>query len=75
MVSASGVSKKFLKTKFLSSDPNELGDRKKLSLIEKQAGNISNVNNEEIFVIADKLLEYNCISTQQHRFLLLKCLN
>ena len=58
MVSASGISKAI----FLSSDPNELCDRLKLLLQEKHAGNNSNINNEEIFAIVDKLLEYNCIS-------------
>ena len=31
--------------------------------------------NDEIFVIADRLLEKKCISTKEHNFLLLKCLN
>ena len=58
MVSASGVSK----TIFLSSDPNELCDRLKLLLQEKQAGNNSDIINQEIVAIVDKLLEYKCIS-------------
>ena len=58
MVSASGVSK----TIFLSSDPNELCDRLKLLLQERQAGNNSDIINEEIIAIVDKLLEYKCIS-------------
>ena len=53
MISASGVSK----TIFLSSDPNELCDRLKLLLQEKHAGSNSNIINNEIFVIIDKLLE------------------
>ena len=69
MVSASGTSK----TIFLSSDPNELGDRLKLLLQEKQAGNNSYKINDEIVVIIDKLLEYKCISMKQHKQILLKC--
>ena len=56
LVSASGISK----TIFLSSDPNELCDRLKLLLQEKQAGNNSDVINQEIVAIVDKLLEYKC---------------
>ena len=58
MVSASGVSK----TIFLSSDPNELCDRLKLLLQEKHAGNTSDIINQGIVAIFDKLLEYKCIS-------------
>ena len=58
MVSALGVSK----TIFLSSDANELCDRLKLLLQEKHAGNNSDIINDEIIVIIDKLLEYKCIS-------------
>ena len=69
MVSASGVSK----TIFLSSDPNELCDRLKLLLQEKQAGNNSDIINQEIVAIIDKLLEYKCISKKQHKQILIKC--
>ena len=69
MVSASGVSK----TIFLSSDVNELCDRLKLLLQEKQAGNNSNIINEEIVAIVDKLLEYKCITKKQHKQILIKC--
>ena len=69
MVSASGVSK----TIFLSSNPNELCDRIKLFLQEKQAGNSSDIINDEINAIVDKLLEYKCISRKQHRQILIKC--
>ena len=61
MVSASGLSK----TIFLSSDPNELCDRLKLLLQEKQAGNNSDIINDEIVAIIDNLLEYKCISKKQ----------
>ena len=63
IVSASGVSK----TIFLSSDPNELFDRLKLLLQEKQAGNNSDTFNQEIVAIVDKLLEYKCISKKEHK--------
>ena len=67
-VSASGVSK----TIFLSSDANELCDRLKLLLQEKHAGNNSDIINDEIVAIIDKLLEYKCISQKQHKQILLK---
>ena len=69
MLSASGVSK----TIFLSSDANELCDRKKLLLQEKHAGNNSDIINDEIIAIIDKLLEYKCISKKQHKQILIKC--
>ena len=69
MVSASGISK----TIFLSSDPNELCDRLKLLLQEKHAGNNSDIINDEIVVIIDKLLEYKCITKKQHKQILIKC--
>ena len=69
MAPVSGVSQ----TIFLSSDPDELCNRKKLLLQEKQAGNISELINQEIVAIVDELLEYKCISKQQHRQILVKC--
>ena len=69
IVSASGLSK----TIFLSSDPDELCERLKLLLQEKHAGNNSNIINEEIIAIVDKLLEYKCISKKQHKQILFKC--
>ena len=69
MVSASGVSK----TIFLSSDPNELCDRLRLLLQEKHAGNNSDIFNDEIVVIVDKLLEYKCITKKQHKQTIYKC--
>ena len=69
MVSASGISK----TIFLSSDANDLCDRLKLLLQEKHAGNNSDIINEKIVAIIDKLLEYNCITKKQHKQILLKC--
>ena len=67
-IKASGSSK----TIFLSSDPNELCDRLKLLLQEKHAGNNSNLIDEEIVAIIDKLLEYKCISKKQHKQILIK---
>ena len=69
MVSASGVSKK----NFISSDPNELYNRLKLLLQEKQAGNKSDIVNQEIVAIVDKLLEYKCITKKQQKQILIKC--
>ena len=69
VVSASSISK----TIFLSSDPNELCDRLKLLLQEKQAGSNSDIINDEIVVIIDKLLEHKCISKKEHKQILLKC--
>ena len=69
IVSASGVSR----TTFLSSDPDELCNRLKLLLQEKHAGNNSDIINDEIIAIIDKLLEYKCISKKQHKPILIKC--
>ena len=63
----------FSKTIFLSSDPNELCDRIKLLLQEKHGSNNSNLIDEEIVAIVDKLLEYKCISKKQHKQILIKC--
>ena len=68
-IMASGVSK----TIILSSDPNELCDRLRLLLQEKQAGNNSNFIDEEIVAIIDKLIKYKCISKKQHKQILIKC--
>ena len=69
MVSASGVSETIL----LSSDLVDFCDRIKLLLEENQAGKNSDIINEEIVAIIDKLLEYKCISKKQHKQLLIKC--
>ena len=63
----------FTKTIILSSDPNELCDRLKLLLQEKHGGNNSNLIDEEIVAIIDKLLEYKCLSKKQHKQILIKC--
>ena len=69
MVTATGVSQ----TIFLSSDPDELCDRLKLLLQEKNAGNNSDIINDEIVSIVDKFLEYKCITKKQHKQILIKC--
>ena len=69
LVSASSVSK----TRFSPSDHNELSDRFKLLLQEKQAGNNSNTIDEEIVAIVDELLEYKRMSKKQHKQVLSKC--
>ena len=58
MVFASGGSN----TLFLSSDPDELCNRLKFLLQEKNAGNNYNIINDKIVAIVDKLLEYKCLS-------------
>ena len=68
-IMASGISK----TIILSSDPDELCERLKLLLQEKHAGNNSDIINDEIVAIVDKLLEYKCISKKQHKQILIKC--
>ena len=69
MVSDSSVSK----TIFLSTDPDELCDRLKSLLQEKHGGNNSDIINDGIVAIVDKLLEYKCISTKPHKQVLIKC--
>ena len=66
---ASGISKIII----LLSDPDELCNRIKLLLQEKQAGNDSNMINEEVIAIVNKLLEYKCITKKQHKQILIKC--
>ena len=69
IISASGVSK----TVFLSSDLDELCNRLKILPQEKHAGNNSDLINDEIVAIVDKLLEYKCISKKQHKQISIKC--
>ena len=68
MISASGTSTKI----FLLSDPDELCDRLKLLLQEKQAGKKSNTINDEIVAIKDKLLEYKSMSKKEKKQILNK---
>ena len=67
-IMASGVT-----TIYLSENPDELCNRLKLLLQEKQAGNNSDIINDEIVAIVDKLLEYKCISKKEHKQTLNKC--
>ena len=57
-IMASGISN----IKILSSDLDELCDRLKLLLQEIQAGNNSDLINQEVVAIVDELLEYKCIT-------------
>ena len=68
-IMASGISNIII----LSSDPDELCNRLKLLLQEIQAGNNSDLINQEIVAIVDKLLEYKCITKKQHKQILNKC--
>ena len=69
MVSSASVSK----TLSLLSDSKELCDRLKFLLQEKQAGNNSEMINDEIIAIVDNFLEYKCISEKQLEQLLIIC--
>ena len=55
---------------FLPSDPDELVDQLKLLYFEKVGGNDNPMLNEQIIAIADKLLHYQCITTNQHQNIL-----
>ena len=55
---------------FLPSDPDELVDQIKLLYFEKLGGSDSFLLNEQIVAIVDKLLEYECITTNQHQNIL-----
>ena len=68
-IMAFGISR----TKILSSDPNELCDRLKLVLQQKQALNNFDTINDEIAAIVEKLLEYKCIYKKQYEQTLIKC--
>ena len=68
-IHASGISN----TMFLSSDPKKLCNRLKSILQIKRAGNNFDKSNEEIIVILDKIIEYKCISMEQHKQIPIKC--
>ena len=55
---------------FLPSDPDELVDQLKLLYFEKVGGNDNPMLSEQIIAIADKLLPYPCITTNQHQNLI-----
>ena len=52
---------------FLPSDPDELVDQLKLLSFEKVGGNDNPMLSEQIIAIADKLLQYQYIKTNQHQ--------
>ena len=52
---------------FLTSDPDELVDQLKLLYFEKLGGNDNPQLKKQIIAIVDKLLEYECITTNQHQ--------
>ena len=52
---------------FLPSDPDEIVDQLKLLYFEKVGGNDNPILSEQIIAIADKLLQYQCITTNQHQ--------
>ena len=54
----------------LPSDPDELVDQLKLLYFEKLGGNDSFLLNEQIVPFVDELLEYECITTNQHQNLI-----
>ena len=55
---------------FLPSDPDELVAQLKLLYFEKVGGNDNPMLSEQIIAIADKLLQYQCITTNQHQNIL-----
>ena len=59
-----------LKFVFLPSDPDDLVDQLKLIVLEKVGGNDNPMLSEQIIAIADKLLQYQCITTNQHQNLI-----
>ena len=52
---------------FPPSDPDELVDQLKLLYFEKVGGNDNLMFSEQIVAIIDKLLENECITTNQHQ--------
>ena len=52
---------------FLPSDPDELVNQLKLLYFDKVGGNDIPQLNEQVVAIVDKLLEYECITTNQHQ--------
>ena len=55
---------------FLPFDPDELVDQLKLLYFEKVGGNDNPMLIEQNIAIDDKLLEYECITTNQHQNLI-----
>ena len=73
MLKSPAIMASVFSTLFLSFDPNELCDRLRLLLQKKQTGYNSDLINDEIVAISNKLLEYKCISKKQHKKTLIKC--
>ena len=65
----------WIPTSNLPENPDEFCERLNYLLHEKQAGRSFDIIIEKNVAIADKLLEYRCISTRQHSFLTPKCSN
>ena len=63
-----------ISTIYSPSNPNELCDKLKVLLQEKRIGT-SSFFDEDTVAIADKITEYRCISTKQHKLLQSKSLN
>ena len=62
-----------ISTKFLPSDPDEFCNRLKLLVHQKQAGNSSDILNDENIVILDIVLEHKCITHEHRKQVLIKC--
>ena len=75
LLKPSAIKASKISTQILSGGLSELCDRLKLLLQEKQAGSVSDLFEGEIVAMADIFLEYKCISTKQHKLLLIKCLH
>ena len=60
-----------ISTIFLPTNPDELCDRLKFLLQEKQAGNNSDLIFEEIIAIVVNLLQYKCTSKKQQKQILI----
>ena len=67
-IMASGVTEEFL-----SENPDELCNRINLLSQERHAGNDSNIFNNEIFALVDKLIEHKCKSKKEQKQILNKC--
>ena len=57
---------------FLSENPNELCDRLRLIIQEKQGGNDTERFDKEIVAIVDKFLQYKSLTPKQHKQILNK---
>ena len=60
-------------TIFLPKNHDDLCDRLKILLQEKPAGKNSDIFNQDIVAILDKLIEYKRICKKQHKHFLVKC--